>query len=410
MLNRYISLLRSRNFFLIWLGQVFSKLGDSLHEIALVWVAIQVSKNDYFAIGLVFFVRFIPYLIFGVVGGVYSDRFNRKMIMIATDILRGLSVLPLTALVLTNQLELWHLSVVLLILTVLRSFFQPALQSFIPDILKKDQLIHANSLLQASYELAGVVGPIIGGFLLSATPAAVVFAIDSVTFFISAFSIFLISYKFSNNLEESSINFGILSEFKGTLDLLGQRRNVLFSILLSAAAILSVAGILRLAIPTYVNEVLEGDSKLLGSIMGMMAIGTMIGALIAGSFQNKSHEKIMFFGWLLYGLMLGFLGLIQHSWAAILIAHLIGIFGAIVDVLLVLIIQVNMPVKFMGKTFSIFSTLANVGDSISGLLIGYLLTKLQIPYVFVLSSICTILVGILGLYLTYKEKKIGRFW
>ncbi|MBW4635416.1 MAG: MFS transporter [Iphinoe sp. HA4291-MV1] len=405
MTNNYINLFRDKKFFLIWLGQVLSKLGDALDEIALIWIAIKVSGDNYLGIGLVFFIRFLPYLIFGILGGVYSDRLNRKHIMIVTDIARGLVVTSLPILIFLNRLELWHLAAVSLILTILRSFFQPALQAFVPDILKKEQLIHANALLQASYEFSGVIGPAIGGFLLSITSPAIVFIIDAMTFFMSAFAIFLISYRYRKNLEPKESPNGILVDFKETVDLLLQKTHVMWSILLSAAAILSIAGILRLAIPSYTSHILAGDSKLLGTIMSVMGLGTVVGALIIGKVSIKSYEKLMFLGWAVYGLLLGIMGLTHQPLIAIFIAHFVGVFGAVVDVLLVSIIQINIPIKFMGKTFGFFSTLANVGDSISGLLIGYLLTKFPIPYIFLFGGGSAVLIGFLGIYLVSQWQK-----
>src|SRR6185503_11363751 len=156
----YQALARNRNFVLIWLGQTTSRFGDTFHDLALVWFALQISGQDYWSVGLILFAENAPFLFFGLLGGVASDRWDRKKIMIVSDILRGFVVLLLPLLDILGLLALWHLAVIAFLLTSLRVFFQPALQASVPQVVTEQHVVAANGLLFASYQAASVLGPV----------------------------------------------------------------------------------------------------------------------------------------------------------------------------------------------------------------------------------------------------------
>lgn len=390
----YRTLARNRNFGLIWLGQTASQFGDTFHDLTLIWVALSLSQQNYWSIGLVISAKFLPYLFFGLLGGVYSDRWDRKRVMIICDVLRGLIVLLLLLLSSLGLLALWHLAVISFLLTTLRAFFQPALQASVAQVVPEQHIVSANSILFASYHAAAVLGPVAAGFLYGRLSAGGMFLIDSATFFVSALAIIFVRLP---HVQSSAQQINIRQDLGDTISTLRQRPTVLWPIVFSALGILVVAGILRLGLPAFVTEALDGGSDVYGLLMGAMGLGTVLGALLIGRLQDHSHTAVLFGGWVVYGLLLGSIGLTTWVPLALAIALLTGVAGALIDVMIISVIQLNTPQHQMGKVLAFFSTLANMGESVAGVLMGGLLALFSATPVLLASGILTALIGGTGL-------------
>jgi DHA3 family macrolide efflux protein-like MFS transporter len=125
----FLLVLRRRHLAILWVSQVLSAMGDYLYDIAVLWIAVkQVGGGA----GLVAAAESGSMLLFGLLGGVYADRWNRRRVMIAMDILRALAVALLPILAFTGTLQLWHLVVVAVIVGSLGALFDPALQASLP--------------------------------------------------------------------------------------------------------------------------------------------------------------------------------------------------------------------------------------------------------------------------------------
>lgn len=395
MTTGYRSLARNRNFSLIWLGQTTSQFGDTFHDLTLVWVALSLTQQNYWSIGLVISAKFLPYLFFGLLGGVYSDRWNRKRVMITCDVLRGLLVLLLALLSMLGLLALWQLAVFSFLLTALRAFFQPSLQASVPQVVPEQQIVSANSILFASYHTAAVLGPVAAGFLYTRLNASSMFLIDSLTFFLSALAIMFVRLPQAQSSVRQHVN--IRQDLVDTVGTLRQRPTVFWSIIFSALGILVVAGVLRLGLPVFVTETLQAGSDVYGLLMGAMGLGTVLGALMIGRLQTSRHAQLLFVGWVLYGLLLGGIGLTSWVPLALTVTLLAGLAGALIDVMIMAVIQLNTPAHQMGKVLAFFSTLANVGESAAGVLIGALLALFSATPVLLASGILTALIGGTGL-------------
>ncbi len=396
----YRALARNPNFALIWLGQTTSRFGDTFYELTLIWLALRISHQNYWSIGLIIFVECAPYLFFGVLGGVYSDRWNRKRLMIVCDVLRGLVVLLLPLLDLLGILSLWHLAVVAFILTTLRTFFQPSLQASVPQLVEDQQMVAANGVLFASYQAAAVLGPIAAGFLFVTLPIRTLFVLDSMTFFVSALTICFIRLLHTRS-DEQAAQPSVRQDITEAIQTLRGAPIVLWSILLSALAILLMAGIMRLGLPAFTTQVLGSGPQVYGILMSGMAFGTVIGALLVGRVRSTRFGVLLFLGWIFYGLFLALIGLSAWAPLALLMATLTGGAGAVIDVMIISVIQLNIPEQQLGKVLSFFGTLANLGESVSAPLIGALLGFFAVVPVLIGSGLAAGLVGVVGLILVW---------
>ena len=191
---KFTEVLKNKNFFFLWLGQVISQFGDRLNQMALIALIYSHAPGSAFALAKLLSFTIIPVFLIGPIAGVYVDRWNRKYLMIACDILRGLLVLLLPILLIDKKIMPFICLVIFLVFSVTR-FFLPAKLSIIPDLVSKDKLLLANSLTTTTGMIAAVVGFALGGIIVEEIGVKGSFYLDAATYFISAISIAFISFK-----------------------------------------------------------------------------------------------------------------------------------------------------------------------------------------------------------------------
>ena len=134
----------------------------------------------------------IPYLVFQIIGGVYADRFDRRRILLFTDMVQGLVTLIFAWLVLTGNVQIWQVYCLAVVFGVAEAFFSPAFSALLPTLVPKEDLVSANALNSVTRQLIGIVGPALGGFLVASVGSGWVTLFDSISFFIGALGVWLI--------------------------------------------------------------------------------------------------------------------------------------------------------------------------------------------------------------------------
>lgn len=137
----------NKNFLSLWLGKVISQLGDKFYAIALAWWILQ-KTNSPSVMGFFLLVSVLPGLIFGFFAGTIVDRWNRKNVIIISDIIRGFLIIVVVCLSIFKLLQIWHVFTIGAAISFVTSFFDPAIQAIIPQIVTKERLNEANSMSQ----------------------------------------------------------------------------------------------------------------------------------------------------------------------------------------------------------------------------------------------------------------------
>src|SRR3954468_17085171 len=173
--------LRYRDFRVLWAGMTVSLVGDGVFLIAIAWETYALW-NAPIALSIVGIGMTVPTIAFLLVGGVVSDRHDRRRVMACADGLRAVAVGVLAVLVVTEALRLWELVALVAIYGAGTAFFTPAFEAIVPDLVPREELPAANALDQFVRPIAlRLAGPVIGGGLL-ALSTGVAFAVDAVSF------------------------------------------------------------------------------------------------------------------------------------------------------------------------------------------------------------------------------------
>jgi Na+/melibiose symporter-like transporter len=170
LLLNYGRLIRNRRYFPLWLAQLTSNLGDTLHYIALVIWVYQRTGSSLVVAGTVFF-EVAPVIICAPIAGVVIDRLPRKMVLVGADVVRALLVLALLA-----TTELWQIYAIVALLSVAGVFFNPAVHATLPALLDKEDLLAANSVSWSTGRFVQIIGAALAAGVIAAVGAEVAFA------------------------------------------------------------------------------------------------------------------------------------------------------------------------------------------------------------------------------------------
>ena len=177
---------RDRDFVQLWVGESVSALGTQISLLAVPLVAVQLLHATPGQMGVLGALGTIPYLLFAVVAGVWADRSRKRPLLIGAQLAEALLLLLIPVLALLGVFRLSHLFAIALALGVAKVLFEVAYQSYLPQLVQRDDLVQANSRLSASASVAEIGGPGLGGLLVSALTAPIAVVVDAVSFLVSA--------------------------------------------------------------------------------------------------------------------------------------------------------------------------------------------------------------------------------
>jgi DHA3 family macrolide efflux protein-like MFS transporter len=385
------SRLWNRDFFLLWQGQTVSQLGNQAFLIAMaIWV--KDATGSATLMGLLMTVSALPGVLLAPFGGTFADRHSRIRIIVGCDFLAGLASLGLGFLMMSElaseKLILAFLFAVTVLLGIIRSFFMPAVQSTIPDLVPRERLAAANSLNHFSIQTSVFAGQAVGGVLYRVLGAPLLFIADGISYLFSGVSEMFIRNTWKK-LEEKPREGGafraFLHETGEGLRYVWGRAGMRDFILV--ACLLNFLGTpMFVLLPFYVDTVLRVTADWYGYLLAAMSIGAVAGFLLAGTMRLKGQAL----GWsLVAGLLLGPLffstvGFVSNPWAALALCFLSGLSLGMVNIYLITLLQLSTPKELRGRVLGLLATLAGGLMPIGTALGGWLgdLTGKNIPLIF----------------------------
>jgi MFS family permease len=187
-----VSLLRQPDFLKLWTAETISQFGTQVTALAIPFVAIELLNASTFEIGLLNVVDFLPFLLIGLVAGVWVDRMRRRPVLIASDLGRAVLLSSIPLAYAFNALTILQLYIVGFLVGSLTVFFDVAYQSYLPSLVGREHLVDGNGKLEISRSAAAVLGPGLGGLLIGVLRAPFAIVVDAVSYLGSAFFVFLI--------------------------------------------------------------------------------------------------------------------------------------------------------------------------------------------------------------------------
>jgi DHA3 family tetracycline resistance protein-like MFS transporter len=313
---RLLTPLRNRDFRLLWSGLCVSLLGDGVFMVAMAWQVYALS-NAPTALSLVGIAMTVPTIVFLLVGGVVSDRLDRRRVMLAADLTRGVAVGLLAVLSLTGALELWHVIALVAVYGAGAAFFGPSFDAIVPDILPGDQLAQANSLDQFVRPIAlRLAGPAVGGVLIEVVGVGAAFVLDAASFLISA-SVLLVMRTYPRVAAASSGSMG--GDIRAGFTYIRGHVWLWATFVTAAVAYLLFMGPAEVLLPFVVKNDLGGSAADLGLVFAAGGIGSVGCAVVLGQRGLPRRDiTFMYLAWTAATLAVAGYGLASAVWQLML--------------------------------------------------------------------------------------------
>ncbi len=394
-----MSLFRSlhhRSFALLWAGQTLSRVGDFVYEIALAWWVLEKTGSAE-TMGLVLVFSITPSVIFLLIGGVAVDRLPRIMLMLFSDVGCGAAALVLAGLAFTHQLEVWHVLAASLFFGFVMAFFHPAYSAVLPQIVPADDLPSANALTSISANLGRVAGPALGAVIVGGLGSTVAFALNGVSFLISAGLLIPLMFRDIPSPDRSEETHVLQDLRQGIVTVLTLPW-LWISIVVFSLINVTVMGPYYVAMPFLVSDFMGEDVNRLGLLYSIFPAGYVIGGVWLGRYQKLPRRGVLMYGTLaLAALMLCLYGFHLPLWILIVAALINGIalqFGALAWTQL---LQEKIPNEQLGRVSSIDS-MGSMGLMPVGMaLAGWATTSFGPAPVFIAGGALTALSGMAAL-------------
>lgn len=410
-----MSIFQNRNFLLLWCAYTASALGDHLSEMALLDMQEATARDDSTRISaIILFMFMLPFFLFGPVMGWLADRLPRKWIMISADAVRAVLMLSMAAMLAFlfdrfsgTAWELrpasgstppifnpWLYAMPLLITGVFAAMFSPARAAMLPTLIRTDQIVRGNGLMNAMGPIATIASFLIGAELVARYGPKLNFQVDGLTFLASAALVLLIRPP----RRTSTVVAGVKRSDSLTdgLRYCRTHRRVI-ELIVFTVLFWSAAGVVRSVIPALVGHVFGGDIKDIGYYQAMLGIGMLFGAMVLAFFGDALRSEIAI-SWSLIGAGLAAAWLAAVSMFKIGQAggyvglFVTGMFGSGVLVSANALLQKVVPDFFRGRVFGV-KDLA----SIAGLLV--VTGSLAIPHWVGIDRYVPLLLVVVGLIL-----------
>jgi MFS family permease len=317
---RTLGALRHRNFRLYLTGQIISTAGTWMQSVAMPWLALQLTHSA-LLVGLVLAVQFLPVLVAGPLGGVVADRYPKRKVLIATQALLIVPSFTLFALSATGHAEYWMVIVAALLSGTVNLFDVPARQSFVIEMVGRQDLMNAIALNSTVFNGAAVIGPAIAGVLIAAVGVPFCFLVNSVSYLASIAALALLRELPSVAPQHVELPF-----MKRLVEGASYaRRETVVGMLLVAVAVFSLFAMNRLTlIPLFADQVLHAGAQGFGFLLGSMGFGSLIGALTLAFFPRFGTDP----GRQLWMAIIWVAALIEFSISRVFVLSMLALFVA----------------------------------------------------------------------------------
>ncbi len=387
-------LARNGSFLLLWAGQFVSQLGDRLAMVALPWL-VYTSTGSALSTGVVFALYTLPYVLFGTVAGVLIDRFDKRRVMILSDLARtGLALLvPVAA-----DVSLPAVYVLSFLISSAAVFFDPCKLAILPDLVSRDRLLRANSLLATGENITEIVGYAAAGFLLAAISTTTAFRVDAVTFAVSAASLALIRYRRPARAAAGKAARSFGRELREGFRFLARHRGLSMNTIMVVGCAAGLAMSQPLAF-LFAVRVLDAGTQAFGLFEAVIALGYLVGSLALAALAARAHHgRLMVGGLVVMGASLSLVAAAGGVAVACVPFALLGLANAAALIAIDTYLQEVVPEQLRGRVFGTRFTITQGTYALFVLVGGALATVADVRALLIVSGLLIAVPALAGLF------------
>jgi MFS family permease len=310
--------LRHRNYRLLWIGNFVSNTGDWMDQIAFNWLVYQLTDSAIY-LGLVNLARWLPILVFTLVGGVVADRWERRRLMFSTQAIAMVLALVLAVLDVTGLIQIWMVLAIAAGRGIMMSFNQPAKQGLVSDLVPPHDLRNAIALNSTQFNLTRIIGPAIGGLLIATVGIAGAFFLNAVSFIAVLWSLAAMDIPPRRQGGHRSV----LDDIKSGVNYV-KTQPVLQGLLILALLPVGLGLPYMTMLTVFARDVLNVGGSGLGLLTACSSLCAVLGALYVAAAANTRRGWLMLGGIIVFGVALFGFALSPWVWFSALMLFIVG--------------------------------------------------------------------------------------
>lgn len=347
----------NRNFMLIWLGQAVSVIGDRVHGLVVAWWVLD-RTGDPAKVGQLLLAATLPLVVLAPLGGALADRWDRRRILLVSDLARGALVLGLAALELSGRLDLVALFAATVLVNALSAVFLPTLLAVTPTLVGEDQVLQASSLQDAIAGGAGILGPAIGGLLLAAVGPGVLFALNGASYLVAGLSTLLARVP----SPAGAGGPGLAEQLAEGLAYLKQERLILGMIVVFGA-LNFFASPIQMYLPAFAKIVYGRGPQALGAMEAALSAGMVAAAVLLAARATRPRKAMPILGAILAcGALFLALGIPLPYPAALAALVAMGFSIGLANVFILVLFQERVPADRLGRVMGLVTTVTTAAQ------------------------------------------------
>jgi MFS family permease len=366
--------LKHRNFQLFFSGQLISLTGTWMQTVAQSWLVYRLTGSS-LLLGSVGFASQIPVFLMAPVGGMVADRVNRHRIVIATQTVSMFLALVLAALTLTHTVKVWHIFLLAALMGVVNAFDIPGRQSFLVDMVGREDLMNAIALNSSMFNGARVIGPAIAGILVAKIGEGWCFFANGISYIAVIVGLLLMKVACPGRSKSDSPLADIIEGFHWV-----SHTGPIRALLLLLGLVSLVGMPYTVLMPVFADRILHGGAKGLGILMGFTGIGALLGALtLALRTGVKGLGRLVSICCAGFGVSLIAFSFSQHFWLSAVLLIPVGFFIMLQMACSNTLIQAMVPDALRGRVMALYSMMFMGMAPFGALLGGALADRLGAP-------------------------------
>jgi MFS family permease len=406
-LQRGFRALEVRNYRLFWTGQLISQTGSWMQRTAQDWLVLQLTHSP-LALGLVTALQFLPVLLLSLIGGVITDRWSKRRLVIITQVAALLQAGVFATLVATGAIQLWHVYVLALLQGIITAIDNPVRQAFVVELVGREHLINAVALNSMLFNGSRIVGPAVAGIMIAGASStlsgiALVLFVNAISFVAVLIGLLMINRDMLWTSPLSPPGHMGQRLVEG-LAYVWRTPSVLL-IMIVVAAIGTFGYNFSVVLPLLSGFVLHTDAAGYGGLSAFLGFGSLVGALGTAYMRQVTVRRLLG-GSFLFSILLGAVAVSTNFALSGVLLVALGFAGILFSTSANTLLQLTVPDALRGRVLSLYMLLFAGSTPIGGLLIGSLSNVIGVSETLLICAVLCLL-GVGGAVL-YRRRVESR--
>ena len=384
----------------MWMGACTSTIGTWMQSTAQAWLVYDLSRDSFY-LGLDTFLAQVPIILLSLVGGVIADRMNRRNLLLISQFVQMSTAFILTALVLFNVVQVWHILCLSFVVGMAQAFGGPAYQALLPTLVGKDDIPNAIAMNSIQFNLARVIGPTLGGIALTTVGPAWCFGLNGLSFLAVIASLFLINVRYIPAKSREPI----MESMRQGIGFIRRKPGMDGLIILAFG--MTLLGIPLLTfLPVFAKDVLHSGAKGFTQLLAFSGAGSVCGGLIVAAFgkiHGQGRAALMVL--VLMGCIIFAFSRSTHLPLSLLLIFFSGGAMMISMSMVSSLVQAVASDEMRGRVMSVYNVAFRGGMPVGSLLLGKLIPIFSAPLIMGWTGG---LLALLGLYFLVVQRRVAE--